>query len=107
MQNETSNATIFGHIGEMTESDYKDSGNQDITIQNLMDMSFMQGYEIVGIHNQFLDKTDLGRLRYGDLNVDGHPDLFFTLEVLRNGVTETKNMILLNTVCTLELCNEL
>jgi len=51
MQNETSNATIFGHIGEMTESDYKDSGNQDITIQNLMDMSFMQGYEIVGIHN--------------------------------------------------------
>ena len=44
-----------------------------------------------------------GRLRYGDLNIDGHPDMLFTLVIQSNqedGGKEYQNFILFSADCT-------
>ena len=61
-------------------------GSFDVTFQNLETEEFLggQGLEIVGIANPLNQneyETGYGRLRYGDLNRDGFPDIFLTLVV--------------------------
>ena len=84
-------------------------GNYKITIQNLEKFFTNSNDEIIDIANPLNDEMYAGteypfqgRLRYGDLNIDGYPELFMTL-VLRdktNGIREYRNLILINTLCT-------
>jgi len=60
------------------------SGTPQITIQDIS--SFFPGFKIVDIANPFhkslydlSSKHSQGRARFGDLNIDGYPDLFMTL----------------------------
>lgn len=50
-----------------------------------------------------------GRLRVGDLNIDGYPEVFLTL-VLKDRINSLKSyrsMILVNTACTAEHCPQI
>lgn len=70
-----------------TEEIQQSASNRDITIQDISQF-VDEGFNIIEIANplnteQFAGKEGQfeGRLRYGDMNIDGYPDLFMTLVI--------------------------
>jgi len=53
-----------------------------------------------------LEGEEPGRVRLGDLNIDGYPDLFMTLNIKDNDTNETskKSQVLMNIECTEDFC---
>ena len=61
---------------------------------------------MIGLTSQFKDGGDIGRIRFSDLNIDGHPDLYLTLSGTNsNNQTISKSLILISTECTKAECD--
>ena len=99
-------------FSSFTEDVKNSVGNNDIVIQNISEF-VKAGFEIEGIANPYSagafevgNGGFQGRLRYGDLNIDGYPDLLFTLAVRGNesGEKEYQSFILFGTDCNDQIC---
>ena len=95
-----------------TEDIQQGKSSRDITFQEIAPY-VNDGFSIVDIANplsqeQFAGKEGLfqGRLRYGDMNIDGYPDLFLTLVVQSDDTQEKEyqSLLLVSASCTEELC---
>lgn len=99
---------IFADVTKMSEQEYRKGGNHNITIQELKHL--VRGYEIVDIGSQFRDDpfNTPGRVRAGDLNIDGYPDVYLTLKLKKIGDPDNKisvkSLILINIECTSDDC---
>lgn len=100
--------TIFGDVSKMTADDKAQGGNQQITIQKLS--NFFPDYDIVDIGGQPEEMPFKipGRVRSGDINIDGYPDVYITLQLRKKGEPNSKiivkSFILINIECSNSLC---
>ena len=86
----------------MSLDDLSSYGTPKISIQAVSE--FFPDLEIVDIASPLVQKTfqqkkggdTQGRLRYGDINIDGYPDLFLTLLVKDQGELKYKSVVLIS-----------
>ena len=75
--NMTQNRPIFDDINTLTDFDFATQGTSTISIQHILPES--DGHEVIGLAKQIPSLPS--RLRYGDINIDGYPDLYLTLQI--------------------------
>ena len=120
--NETSKEPIYADFRDIHPDDVRAGGAQDLTIQDLSSQlaagDGAEALEIIDVashldptgHYNSVDnnKQFQGRLRYGDINIDGYPDLYITL-ILQDTTTKkqySKSMVLINTPCSTGFCSK-
>jgi len=85
----------------MTNSELAAGGNQHLVIQNLTKLF---GQDITDIVKPYSNLSIPGRVRAADINIDGFPDLFISLEFkdpLADAEDSTfkQSYVLVNTAC--------
>jgi hypothetical protein len=101
--NETQTGPIFTDYKDAIEDILArgDSGNENLTIQNLELMN--KSDTIMDIAKTLPMSKVTGRIRHTDLNIDGYPDIFITLELRFKNSTYSshykKSLTLINVPC--------
>ena len=77
-RDKTESGPIFYGHDKITEQELAAGGNKYVVVQNLTKLI---GGNIMDIVKPFKDSVIPGRVRQADINIDGFPDLFITLEI--------------------------
>lgn len=77
-RDKTESGPIFYDYYEITKEELAAGGNKYVVVQNLTKLI---GGNIHDIVKPFKDSVIPGRVRHADINIDGFPDLFITLEI--------------------------
>lgn len=103
MQNEVDRGSVFSDYDELNLREIStDGGNEYVTIQNLQHIIRQP---ISGVAPVLSTQAE-GRIRTGDMNIDGYPDLYLTLNLEKpSGELYRRSYFLTSVDCTPETCN--
>ena len=94
---EVETGPIFKSYTEIPFEDIQDGGNEFVVIQNLEKLY----PNMKGVMDPLPSFPNQGRVRHSDINIDGHPDLFLTLEF---NDKSKKSVVLMSHRCSEETC---
>lgn len=102
-QDEADTGSVFQNYYELTDSQLMQKGSEFVTIQDIQAMTrFPIKKAMPG-----LSSAPRGRIRAADINIDGLPDLFLTLELQKkDGSTFPKSYVFLAEPCDESKCNK-
>lgn len=107
LQSETDKTSVFDSYNDIIFEEHihdgrRFGGNEWVTIQNLQNTTRQPIDGLAPV----LSTQQEGRIRSGDMDIDGFPDLFLTLNLLAtDGSKYRRNFLLTNEECTAATCN--